>query len=85
MAYFTYILQSNKTSKYYVGSCENVQVRLERHNAGATPSTKAGRPWTVVYFETFETKSEALARERQIKAMKSRLYIENLIAGSSAD
>jgi putative endonuclease len=85
MAHFTYILKSGKTGKYYVGSCENIQDRLERHNVGATPSTKPGRPWTVVYFETFDTKSEALARERKIKAMKSRLYIENLIAGSSAD
>jgi len=29
-------------------------------------------PWEVVYNETFETKSEAMKREYQIKAKKSR-------------
>ncbi len=80
--FYTYILFSEKTQKYYIGSCENIDSRLVRHNAGATPSTKSGRPWSVVYSEIFETNSEALAREKHIKAMKSKIYIQKLIANS---
>jgi putative endonuclease len=42
--YFVYILYSQSRDRYYIGSCSNIQTRLERHNAGATPSTKPGRP-----------------------------------------
>jgi putative endonuclease len=75
--FYTYILLSEKTKKYYIGSCENISNRLARHNAGAT---KSGQPWKVVYTETFETNSDALAREKYSKSTKSKIYILNLIA-----
>ena len=77
--FYTYILFSEKTKKYYIGSCENIDIRLSRHNTGATPSTKSGRPWKVVYSEAFQTKTESLAREKYIKSMKSKVYIQKLI------
>jgi len=51
MDYFTYILFSEKLNRYYIGSTHNISQRLKRHNGGATKSTKAGRPWKVVYSE----------------------------------
>ena len=80
MSHFTYILQSEKTGKYYVGATQELEIRLVRHNKGSTPSTKSGRPWKLVYSVQFGSKSEALAKEREIKSMKSRKYIEELIA-----
>jgi predicted GIY-YIG superfamily endonuclease len=32
MSYFTYIIQSLKTGKYYTGSSENPEKRLQQHN-----------------------------------------------------
>ena len=81
--HYVYILQSEKTGKFYTGNCEDIDVRLTRHNAGATPSTASGRPWKLVYYEEFELKSDAIKREYEIKRKKSRKYIEFLI--SSAD
>ena len=60
-----------------------IYTRLSKHNAGATPSTWPGIPWKMIYSEAFESKREAILREREIKARKSRVYIENLIQGSS--
>jgi putative endonuclease len=80
MPYYVYILYSESFDRYYVGSCLNVEERLLRHNAGATSSTKAYRPWHVVYTEEYETKTDALKREIAIKKKKSRKYIEYLIA-----
>ena len=46
-------------------------IRHDVHNAGkGAKYTKARRPVELIYFETFEHKSEALKREYQIKQLK---------------
>ncbi len=82
--YYTYIIQSEKNGRYYIGHTADIEQRIIRHNAGATPSTKAARPWKLVYAEEYSTKSEAYNRERDIKKKKSRVYIEQLIEKSKA-
>ena len=79
MGHFVYILYSISRDPYYVGSTSDLEERLNRHNAGATTSTKSGRPWKVVYSEEFLTRSDSLKRENEIKRQKSRVYIEGLI------
>ncbi|WP_206082229.1 GIY-YIG nuclease family protein [Maribellus sediminis] len=44
MTYYLYILQSEKNGRYYVGSTQNVNERLQQHNWSRTPSTKSGTP-----------------------------------------
>lgn len=85
MHFYTYIIYSSKSDRYYIGSASDPKSRLERHNAGATPSTKAGRPWKIVYEEVFENKQDAIKRENYLKRMKSRIIIENLITNQSKD
>jgi len=82
VAHWVYIIQSEADGTYYVGSTENVSARLEQHNLGWTRSTKAMRPWKVVHIQECQTKTEAMKRERQIKQMKSRVYIQRLILGA---
>jgi len=82
MKYFVYILYSKTKDRFYIGSCSDLEERLRRHNAGATASTKNGRPWDIVYQEIFEDKSKAIRRENYIKKMKSREFIEKLISQS---
>ena len=79
--YYLYILHSEKLDRYYTGSSADTEKRLVRHNAGATPSTKPGRPWEIVHLEEFDNKSEAIKRERYIKRMKSKVFIKKLISG----
>jgi len=78
--HFVYILQSQKDGSYYVGASKNVETRLEQHNRGAGRSTKARRPWRLIYTEEHNTRSEAGRREREIKKQKSRSYIESIIS-----
>lgn len=68
--WYTYILQSKKDNKYYIGSTGNLDGRITQHNAGATTSTRNRRPFILVYFESFTSKAESLKRERQIKSYK---------------
>jgi len=83
MAYFTYILKSKVKDRYYIGFCENLNARLEKHNSGNTKSTKAYIPWEIVYWEKYHIKKDAIKREKQLKKLKSKKYIDNLIKNHS--
>ena len=74
----TYILKSSKNNKYYIGSTYDINKRLSEHNSGKVKSTKLNKPWSIYYFEKFENEKDAILRERQIKAWKSRKMIEKL-------
>ena len=76
--WYTYILYSLSRDRYYIGHTDDIEDRLKRHNDGWGRFTKSGIPWNLVYFETFQTKSEAIKRELEIKRKKSRKYIERL-------
>ena len=74
-----YILFSKKLNRYYIGSTQNLSERLRKHNSNHRGFTGKANDWEVVYTETFETKTLAYARERQVKSWKSRKAIEKLI------
>jgi len=82
MAYFVYIIKSQKDGTYYVGSTQNVEERLTRHNQGRSRYTKSKIPWKLIYYEEHPDKTHALKRENAIKNRKSRDYIEGLIRAS---
>ena len=83
MSFYVYILYSVRLNKYYIGSCEDISIRLgQQHNAGRVISTKSGMPWILKYTEIFETRSGAVKREVEIKKKKSRKYVEWLISSS---
>ncbi|MGH7598909.1 MAG: GIY-YIG nuclease family protein [bacterium] len=42
--FYVYILQSQASRKYYVGSTQDVRNRLREHNHGESLSTRGGIP-----------------------------------------
>ena len=78
--FFVYILQSMRDFSFYVGQCDDLDCRMSKHSEGMSKYTASKRPWRLVYFEMYESRSEALKREKQIKNMKSKIFIQNLIA-----
>ena len=80
MSCFVYILE-NREKKHYIGITElDLLVRLNRHNAGDVYSTKWGKPWELVYTETFENYFEARKREKQIKSWHGGNALKKLLA-----
>jgi putative endonuclease len=79
MPYFVYILKSLKDKTYFVGSTQNLESRLKRHNEGWVAYTKPRRPWKLVYSEEHPDRSSAIKRESAIKAHKRRAFIKSLI------
>ena len=82
--YFIYILQSEISGRYYIGHTNNLSLRLSRHNENKVPSTKNRGPWNFVYIEKYNTRSEAMLREKYLKSLKSKKAINQLIKSTSS-
>jgi putative endonuclease len=73
-----YILQSEKDGSQYVGMSDNPERRIKEHNSGSVKSTKARRPWSIIYQEDFETRVEARKREKYLKSAAGRRFRKNM-------
>nr|WP_211342370.1 GIY-YIG nuclease family protein [Aquisalibacillus elongatus] len=63
----------------YTGYTNDLDKRLKKHLEGkASKFTRTRLPVEIVYYETFETKSEAMSREAKIKQL-SKVEKESLI------
>jgi putative endonuclease len=69
---YLYILESIGTGRFYIGVTDDLASRLKAHNNGYNKSTKAYRPYRLLFSMEFETKSGAMERERKLKNLKSR-------------
>ncbi len=52
---------------YYIGVSENVQLRLEQHNAGLFAFTSTKKPWLLVYVAEQIDKRTALIERKELK------------------
>jgi putative endonuclease len=77
--YYVYILYSHKLKKRYVGSANDLRIRIKQHNDGNSAFTKGGKPWKLIYYEGFISKHDALLEERFLKSGKGRERISHLL------
>ena len=70
MNFHTYILEC-ADGTLYTGSTNNIDRRLHQHNnlKSAAKYTRSRRPVHLVYSEKFESLSEALSRECELKKL----------------
>ncbi len=73
---YVYILRSLKDDNFYTGHTADLKDRLSRHNRGDVRSTKARRPFVMVYFEACRTRSEAMKRERKVKSLRREVKLK---------
>jgi len=74
-----YVLE-NPAGRFYVGSTDDLLGRIEQHNPSpanydGSKYTHKNSPWQLVYHESFQTRSEAMTREKFIKSRKSATWI----------
>ena len=77
--YYMYILKNPVTSRYYVGSTNDLSRRLKQHSSGLTRTTRILGTNELVYKEEYNSLLEARLREKKLKSYKSRKDIEWLI------
>jgi len=65
--FYVYALLSKINNDLYIGSTEDLKNRYKLHNLGKVKSTKAYKPWNLVYYEAYRNKKDATMRERDLK------------------
>jgi putative endonuclease len=80
MSFSVYILYSNKLDRYYVGFTSlPIEQRIRRHLSNHKGYTGLTKDWNLFYIEVYETKEQAMKREKEIKSWKDKKRIEELI------
>ena len=66
--YYVYAIKSIERIYIYVGMTNNIERRLAQHNNGQNRSTKAYKPFKLIYKEIYNTSTEAREREKYLKS-----------------
>ena len=78
--FVVYILYSEKFNKNYTGYTSNLIERFKSHNSLETKGyTLKFRPWKVIHVEFFDSKSDAMKKEKYLKSGIGREFIQNII------
>jgi putative endonuclease len=78
-----YVLHSKSFDKIYVGFTGNLLQRMISHNElGKKGWTIKFRPWVLIYKEEFNSKSEAMKREKELKSAAGRTFIRSLVTNA---
>lgn len=82
--YTVYVLYSVRFDKIYIGFTSDLEDRFKSHNELATKGwTIKFRPWSILHTEIFDSKSEAMKREKQLKSGGGRAFIRGLVANKT--
>ena len=74
--FIVYVLYSEQHNKIYVGFTSNLEQRFISHNElGKKGWTIKFRPWIIVHQESFDSKSDAMKREKELKTAAVRSFI----------
>ena len=76
MFFYDYILKSKGSDKLYVGFTSNLIRRVKEHNLGLNTSTKAYRPWVLIYYEACRNRIDAKRRENYLKTNKGAMLLK---------
>jgi putative endonuclease len=77
--FYVYLLQTDVDASFYVGFTENPEQRLIQHNNGESMYTRRKTPWKMVYIENYNSKSEALKREKFLKKQRNKDFYQRLV------
>jgi putative endonuclease len=72
---FSVYVLKNDSGRSYIGHSKDVSNRVAEHNIGKSKATRGKGPWTLIYTEEFETRPEAVKRERYLKTVAGRIEL----------
>ncbi len=75
--FFVYAISSTGRNYIYVGMSNDVNRRFLEHNAGENRSTKAYKPFILIYTEAFNTRIEAREKEKYLKSGIGKEYLKS--------
>ncbi|PIR73734.1 MAG: endonuclease [Candidatus Moranbacteria bacterium CG10_big_fil_rev_8_21_14_0_10_35_21] len=76
-----YILRSLRNFKRYIGyTSKEALNRLHDHNTGSNKWTRENGPFTIIHTEKYESKYEAMRREKFLKSGQGRKWLDENIS-----
>ncbi len=75
MFFYTYVLQSIRDDKFYIGYTHNLSKRIEEHKDGKVSSIKSRLPIRLIYYEMCTDENDAKRRERYLKTTQGRRFL----------
>lgn len=76
MSYYVYIILC-KDGSFYTGYTKNIVDRLKLHESGnGARYTRMHKPQEMVYLELFQTRIQAMRREKQIKKLNHQQKLD---------
>jgi len=74
--YYTYVLQSEKDMKFYIGYTKDLKLRFEQHTNGLVDSTKERRPLILIYYESCLDQEDATKWEKYLKSYHGSMFLK---------
>lgn len=72
-----YVLRSISDGSRYVGQTSKTpEQRVVEHNQDKSRFTRGHQPWQLIYSERYDTRSEAIERERFLKSGQGRKWLD---------
>ena len=81
MKHYVYLIKSDNDGSIYTGCTDNIEKRLDEHNAGLSQFTKTKMPWTLKWYAVFFQESEAFSFEQYLKSGSGRAFINQRVLG----
>ncbi len=80
--YYVYILKSLVKDFVYVGYSTDIKQRFEYHKNGQVKSTKAYKPFELVFYEAYKVMADAKRREKYLKTDKGKSTLRMMLRES---
>jgi len=69
--YYVYILKGYMRHPLYIGVTNDLRRRFAQHIGGVSTHTRKSPEWTLVYYEAYASREDAVEREHALKQFGS--------------
>ncbi len=71
---------NKKHDIFYIGQTYSLKKRINEHKTGlGNYTSRYDGEWLYLYSEKFDTRAEAMKREKYFKSLKSKVYLKKFI------
>ena len=80
--FYVYLLKSKETGKLYAGLSSDLRTRIKKHFSKGVYSTKRLGSLSLIFYESFISKVDAIRREKYFKTTKGKRTLKLMLRDS---
>jgi putative endonuclease len=82
--WYVYVIRSVRNPDFiYIGYTNNIDLRLQQHNLGRSPSTKTHAPYEIEFYMVFKSENQAKNIEAYFKTGSGKAILKKRFLGSN--